>query len=89
MNTGGAFKICGIFSRGRVRVSKHSQEGLPVHGLVLKLDAVAAYLLEHETMDRKAFLAVFGEDAAEEPAALEAPEQDGRHCTSADSAEDP
>ena len=42
-----------------------------------QLEAVARYLLEHETMDRKAFLAVFGEDAAEEPAALEAPEQDG------------
>ena len=42
-----------------------------------QLEAVARYLLEHETMDRKAFLAVFGEDAAEEPATLEAPEQDG------------
>ena len=26
-----------------------------------KLDAVAAYLLEHETMDREAFLAVFAD----------------------------
>ncbi len=42
-----------------------------------QLEAVARYLLEHETMDRKAFLAVFGEDAAEESAELEAPEQDG------------
>ncbi|MGN0964627.1 MAG: ATP-dependent zinc metalloprotease FtsH [Dysosmobacter sp.] len=42
-----------------------------------QLEAVARYLLEHETMDRKAFLAVFGEDAAEEPVTLEAPEQDG------------
>ena len=29
------------------------------------LDAVAAYLLEHETMEREAFLAVFGESAPE------------------------
>ena len=29
-----------------------------------KLDAVAAYLLEHETMDQEAFLAVFGESVA-------------------------
>ena len=42
-----------------------------------QLEAVARYLLEHETMDRKAFLAVFGEDAAEEPVTPEAPEQDG------------
>ena len=42
-----------------------------------QLEAVARYLLEHETMDRKAFLAVFSEDAAEEPVTLEAPEQDG------------
>lgn len=26
-----------------------------------KLEAVASYLLEHETMEREAFLAVFGE----------------------------
>ena len=34
-----------------------------------KLDAVAHYLLEHETMEREAFLAVFGETAPAETGA--------------------
>ena len=34
-----------------------------------KLDAVAHYLLEHETMEREAFLAVFGETASAETGA--------------------
>ena len=32
-----------------------------------QLDAVAKYLLEHETMERDAFLEVFGEKAPEKP----------------------
>ena len=32
-----------------------------------KLEAVAAYLLEHETMDQEAFLAVFGESTEPQP----------------------
>ena len=34
-----------------------------------KLDAVAHYLLEHETMEREAFLTVFGETAPAETGA--------------------
>ena len=33
-----------------------------------RLDAVAAYLLEHETMEREAFLSVFGGDAPQDAA---------------------
>ena len=32
-----------------------------------QLDAVAKYLLEHETMERDAFLEIFGEKAPEKP----------------------
>ena len=56
----GRLEVCHVKNTGRCR------ELLEAHRT--QLDAVAQYLLEHETMERDAFLKVFGETEPSEEA---------------------